>query len=420
VNIALYGVSRSGKNYLIDRLVQNLNRREEKTLFHVNGSCILNELSEKMLGIPLKETDEPQKRHLRLAFCDNLADMENGYRHKIVDGHYCFPNDGSFNIAFTGKDRDVYDIFFYLDTPAARIKEQANKDAIKKPVALMSEEEIKAWKEFEITSLRKICHEQNKEFVVLDNNIEDCIDYFETLLLGTRGITLDSVKIAENIINQYKTILAKYNKIILLDCDRTISNNDSTYDFCKVMGIDKGVLKDIFSGERYSLYQFFRAAKLYSQQSPDVYKRACVYAAERASLNWDLINDIKNNSAGYLSIGITSGIVETWMRIQEKSAFPHILIGGVNMNESNLIIARSVKYQLTKLLRRQGKYIIAVGDSAVDIEMLEEADKGFIVAREKINAGIEKYLHGAHSNIMQLKYNKFIYDKLPVEEGIFQ
>jgi hypothetical protein len=412
-------VSRAGKNYLIERLIENINHEAKNTLFHVNGSSILDDLSQRLFSIPLQETDENQKNRLRLMFCDELVALRNGYRHKIVDGHYSFYKNSGFKIAFTEKDRDVYDLFFYLDTPASQIIEQANRDTVKKSVAFMSEQKLNAWKDFEIEKLRKICHAQNKEFVVLDNNIEDCVDYFETLLLGKRELILNSEKIAEHIIAEHQELINNHDNIILLDCDRTLSNNDTTYDFCKVMDIGESALKDIFAGERYSLYQFFRAAKLYSQKDETVYGNAGMYAMGKVILNDLLINDIKNNGSGYLSIGITSGIFETWQRIQERYQFPCIIAGGSNAKKDKLIVSRSVKYHLARLLRKEGKYVIAAGDSAVDLDMLEEANAGFVVVQEKINGGFEKYFKHTKSNIMQLEYNKFYYDDSIIKRSLF-
>jgi hydrogenase maturation factor len=419
MNIALYGVSRSGKNYLIERLIESINGKVAKTLFHVDGSGILDKLSNNKFGIPLRDTNENQKKQLRLMFYDEFAVLGNDYSHKIIDAHYCFYKNDSFRNAFTNKDRDVNDTFFYLDTPANVIIEQANRDIKKKDIAFMTEKEINVWKEFEIQSLRDICLNNNKEFVVLDNNIEDCIDYFETLLLRTRDVLLDSKKIAKYIITKHQKLIDEYKNIILIDCDRTISDNDTTYDFYSSLGIDKQKLKNIFCGEHYTLYQFFRVAKLYAEKDMLTYEDASTYAMGKAVLNMPLIEDIKHNGLNYLSIGITSGILRTWEKLQEKYRFPCIITGGSNINVDKIIISREVKYQLVKNLKKKGKYVIAVGDSMVDIDMLNEADKGFVVAQNKINETINAYFKSVKTKIMQLNYNKLQYDDIASKRSIF-
>jgi phosphoserine phosphatase len=419
MNIALYGVPRSGKNHLIKFLLESINSKVAKTLYYVNGSGNLNRLSNDKYGIPFKETDEDQKKLLRLMFCDELITLKNDYHHKIVDGHYCFFKNQSFDAVFTDKDRDVYDIFFYLDTPTDIIIKQANLGKEKKDIASMSLAQINKWKEFEIQSLRKICLAHNKEFVVIDNNIEDCIDFFETLLIGTRDVLLDSKEIAKHIINKHKKQIDEYRNIIILDCDRTISNNDTTYDFCLRMNIDKQILKNIFSGEYYTLYQFFRTAKLYAEKNLSIYESASIHAFKKAILNTSLIKDIKQNGSNYLCIGITSGILRTWEKIRDEYQFPDIIEGGSNLKTDKIVVSREVKYYLVKFLCEEGKYVIAVGDSIVDIDMLNEASKGFIVAQEKASETIKKYLSINKTEIMQLGYSKLHYNELNCKRSLF-
>ncbi|MDR1905276.1 MAG: hypothetical protein LBQ88_23720 [Treponema sp.] len=419
MRIGLYGVSRSGKDFLIDCLIKHINQKQKHTLFHVEGSSTLDAISKRLFSKPLKDTSEEQKEQLRLRFCDEIAGLNNGFASIIVDGHYSFPQNNGFKVVFTDKDRDLYDSFFYLDTPANKIIEYANKDSDKKNVASMTEKEIEAWKNFEIDALRDVCQAQNKELIVLDNNMDDTLSFFENYLIGNTGIILDTEKIAQTIINEHKTVIDRYTNIILLDCDRTISNNDTTYDFCDFLGIDKGILKEIFVGERYSSYQFFRAAKLYAKNDSALYDKAGIHAAGKAVLNCPLINDIKNNGSEYLSIGITSGILKTGEIIQSNLEFPQIIMGGSNINTDRIIVSRSVKYQLARLLHTEKKYVIAVGDSAVDIDMLEEADKGFIVAQEKTSNGVVGYFKKTRSKIMQLAYSQYCYDCITIKEGVF-
>jgi phosphoserine phosphatase len=136
-------------------------------------------------------------------------------------------------------------------------------------------------------------------------------------------------------------------------------------------------------------------------------------------LNTSLIEDIKHNGGDYLSIGITSGILEVWKKVQEKYNFPCIITGGSNLKIDNIIVSKAVKFYLVKLLREEGKYVIAVGDSMVDIDMLNEAHEGFIIAQEKINTSIEAYFKTIKTGIMQPEYNKNYYDDISIKRSIF-
>lgn len=55
MKIAVYGVSRSGKDYLLERVVTHLSTQGISAI-HIKGSATLNELSQQQYGIPLKKS----------------------------------------------------------------------------------------------------------------------------------------------------------------------------------------------------------------------------------------------------------------------------------------------------------------------------------------------------------------------------
>jgi len=63
--------------------------------------------------------------------------------------------------------------------------------------------------------------------------------------------------------------------------------------------------------------------------------------------------------------------------------------------------------------------VIAVGDSMVDIDMLNEADKGFIIAQEKKNETIKTYLGLSETKITQLEYSKLQYEGITIKRSLF-
>jgi len=283
----------------------------------------------------------------------------------------------------------------------------------------MSIEEINNWKETEIQGLKNSLLEINKELIVLDKSIEDITAFFEYILFALKDLEWNAKTIASQMIFDNKEIIDRYEKIIVLDCDKTISNSDTTYDFCEKMDIEKSKLKELFSGERYSLYQFFRTAKLYSGKPLSVYENSAEFAANQAVINENLIKDIANNGKEFLSIGITSGVLRTWQIIQSKINFPNIIFGSSNLNTENTIVSKFVRYQLIKQLKELGKYIISVGDSSIDLQMLEAADKGFIIANKKLNAGMEEYFNNTNSTILQLDYSNFQYQNIQSQKSLF-
>jgi hypothetical protein len=421
MNIVILGVSRSGKNHLIEHLVKEINEKCPETLFFLNGSEKLKQFSDQQFAIPLSETTEVQKQKLRSMFCSFLKEFEKikKYKHIIVDGHYCFPFGDDFKTAFTNEERDVFDMFFYLDTPANTIITNATKGDHNHEMANMPVEDINRWKTKEINGLRKSLWQVDKELIILDSCIEEIILFFEFILLSHGDLIWDEKAIARKLISENENFIRRYEKILLLDCDRTLSIDDTTYAFCEQMKIGKHLIKEIYAGEKYTLFQFFRAAVLYSKIDLALYQQAAVYAANNAMINYALIEDINKNGREFLSIGITSGTLQTWKNIKTYIHFPDIVLGGSNLRLGKTIVSRFVKYQMAKLLRGMGKYVIAVGDSSIDVQMLEEADKGYIIANSKLNDGMVKYFNCKNSRIMQLSYSDVQYSDIPSQKSLF-
>lgn len=420
MNIQILGISRSGKNYLIEHLVDYFNREDPNTILFVKGSATLNDFSIKKFGMPLSETSEEQKNELRLDFCPWLTNLSQttNYKHIIVDGHFCFSIGGKLVQSFSREERDIFDAFFYLDTPAPKIIENAKRGDHNHDVATMSEEQINEWKETEIHGLQRFLKEIDKELIIVDDQIDDIIDFFR-FLFQDKKLLWDAKFIAEELIRTHQRTIDQYEKILLIDCDKTITVKDTTYDFCEKLGIEKQKLKKIYINERYTSYQFFKAAKLYSSVSVQQYDQAAYFAATRAILNQTLIEDVKSWGKDYLSIGITSGILRSWEFVQSSVQFPQYVWGGSNLKTDHFLISKFTKYQIVKILQQQGKYVMAVGDSMVDVMMLEAANTAFLIANDKLNDSIERYLKSHKTDFSQLQYSSCQYLNVPSKKSLF-
>ena len=152
MKIALYGVSRAGKDYLLERVVQSL-LAQNITAIHIKGSATLNELAQQEYGISLKSTNEAQKHILREHFIDLVQQKSQEYDVIFVDGHYAFIDGDDFNIVFTEADKYCYDHFFYLDTLSEMILQFSRQFPKNKLDLSIQLDEISAWKQFEIIKL---------------------------------------------------------------------------------------------------------------------------------------------------------------------------------------------------------------------------------------------------------------------------
>ena len=134
------------------------------------GSILLRSISPKFDSL------EPEGRtHVRQELARILSHEDDF----IMDGHYSFGNE----IAFTEDDGKLYDVFLYLYVSPEILKDRIS--ASQKNLRYL-DQDIVRWQEYEIVSLRKFCHENDKDFYVLDNpptnyfdDISSCRELFE-------------------------------------------------------------------------------------------------------------------------------------------------------------------------------------------------------------------------------------------------
>ena len=180
---------------------------------------------------------------------------------------------------------------------------------------------------------------------------------------------------------------------LVIDCDKTVSTNDVTYDFCKELDITPYELKSIFRNDRYTSYQFYKVWCLYKSKSKSKPKviTASIAALEMTNLSDDMLKLIKNKNE-MLIIGLTSGVYEIWNLVSKKYNIFNHLIGNTYSNELDYYVTPLLKKAIVLELQNRGKRVTAIGDSMIDIPMLESADSGYIVAHEKLNKAVEKYI----------------------------
>lgn len=390
MKIAIYGTSRSGKDYLIGKTVEHLHLNGVNAI-HIKGSETIFNLANKKYGRDFKRLNRFEQDDMRDAFINIVEATSVDYDVTFVDGHYCFPSDDKFNVVFTDSDRDCYEHFFYLDTPSEIIIDRFRSSPGEKANYDIVQHEVEEWKAYEKNQLQIVCNELDKELVILDDSIESCKTFIASWVQDFDS-HYNYVKITKDLIDtlNQETQVKAASKAILLDCDRTIAINDATYDFCDELGIKPSSLKQIFEGDRYSSYQFYRVRNLYQSFKAVDIVSASVEAEKKIKHCPKLRQEIAKHEDAIV-IGLTSGVLDVWNHSIANSQAAHHLYGNPIFSDQKYFVTPLFKKLFATTLIEKGFNVTAVGDSIIDIPMLELAHNGYVVAHEKTNKAVSHY-----------------------------
>lgn len=401
MKLAIYGVSRAGKDYLIKNVIAHLQETTLLTAIHIEGSKTLNALAQEMFQKTFKSLDESNKNTLREKFTEIVNKKNSEYDLVLVDGHYSFIDGDSYKVVFTEQDENVYDHFFYLDTPSEMIVEFSRKSTGEKRNVDITVEQVRNWKKFEKFELDKICNNHNKELVILDEETESSVQFISFWLDSYLSKFCNQTS-ALSFYKEHKELLKKSTQITLIDCDKTVSINDGTYDFCRYLGVKKEELKSVFRNDRYTSYQFFKVWNLYKKKNPIKIEESVTLTVQNINLSQSVFDYLANQKDSVV-IGVTSGVFDIWNLINEKYKIFDVLLGNTCKSEFEYLVTPLFKKEIASLLREKGKHVVAIGDSMIDIPMLEAADQGYLIAHEKLNKAVESYLTGVEcTNIKQI------------------
>ena len=268
-----------------------------------------------------------------------------------MDGHYSFGD----NVVFTEEDGQLYDTFLYLYV-APDIISSRMSDSIRNQKYLQYD--IDKWQQFEIESLRSYCHNNNKDFYVIDNpekgffpDISMILEFIDGIVCGYSCVDF-AKKLADTI--------PTGDVISLIDGDKTFIKEDSS----AVLGYKT----HLFDGNYYTGFQAWR----HIREMTD-YLKCIDYSVQSIDdMNFTLNTDIQDKIEG-TSVILTTGYYGTWKQIADKYGMS--LYYGYQM-------CSDTKYFITKFLQDKGSKIVAIGDSMNDYFMLKQADEAYLVLKK--------------------------------------
>ncbi|MCR4611710.1 MAG: HAD family hydrolase [Lachnospiraceae bacterium] len=341
MRIGLYGMPTAGKSYILDKI---------DFIKVVAGSKMLHKICPNF-----ESGNEEVKNRARRKLAEQLISTETF----IMDGHYSFGDE----ISFTESDGRLYDVFLYLYiSPEVLRKRMETSERNRRYLSF----DLEAWQKSEIEGLRIYCHQNNKDFYVLDNPTENqfedvtiVIDFIRAVVNGYSCVSLAD-KCVKDIL-----LKSKSDVVTLMDGDKTITVEDSSN---KVFGY----ITHLYDGNFYTGYQSWKQSKEFEQYCFDDLTQMPV------SLNKKVCKEIDGDT--YI---LTSGHERIWDYISKRLGVPYYF--GAEMSAET-------KLYVTKKLQKTGKRVIAYGDSMNDYYMIKQADEGFLVTKK--DSSISRSLKG--------------------------
>ena len=341
MKIGLYGMPTAGKTFLMEKI---------DFLDVYAGSKMLHDICPDFDLI-----DEVDKESARRKLANSLAAKDSF----IMDGHYTFGD----RVVFTENDGHLYDVFIYLYISPDVLSTRMNASDRNRRFLTY---DISEWQKREIEELRQYCHENNKDFYVIDNppdnvfdDVSDIIGFIKCIVGGYSCVSL-AKRIADDIISK-----SKNETITLMDGDKTITIEDSSN---KVFGYKT----HIYDGNFYTGYQSWRQSKEFETYHFDEIRSMPV------TLNQNVCKEI-----GEDTFILTSGHERVWSYIAKELAVPFY---------SGREMSAETKLYITKLLQTAGKTVTAYGDGMNDYYTMKQADRGFLVTKQ--DSSVSRSLKG--------------------------
>ncbi len=404
MKLAIYGVSRSGKDFFITKLVE-LFKKNGVLLKHIKGSQTLNNLALQKYNDKFKSLNESQQNELRKEFVSFVEDKEKQFGNIVVDGHFSF-YDSQNNIVsvFSDHDLNCYDKFFYLDTDSNKVVEYSRNSVGEKKNEYIIENQVDAWKNYEIESLEHLLINENKDLHIVKYQDDFSLQYVFDVVTKDK---YNSYKTAYELVNSVE--ISNASTIILTDCDKTLSVDDTTNVALEFYQISSKPIKEIFYNDRYSPFQFALANKYYKSVNAFA-EESIKHAVATTQLNKEIIDDLKSKT-DCLILGITAGNTDIWNELLERC----------NLNATILPIkdtmSKYIKLFVAKILKEKGNFVVAIGDSLLDSLMLKEAHIGYIATGKGFRKNIDEFLQ-KNQHIRQLSYFDCKYDFIITDKSV--
>ncbi len=311
----------------------------------------------------------------------------------LVAGHYMFwPEDElEGNVVATASDCRVYTHIIYLDVPVADIRKRrlADMHRNRPPV---SAAHLQKWQQAEIDQLCGRCRQHDILVSVVPQHsdpltfILKLVRHFEASS-ATRNLALVMDKVKMALVGEQSA-----ETVLVVDADKTLAGEDAGAMFWQAINdSNQGLpttcpLKSLFGSPLgYSETAFRQATLLYEESTDEeAFETLCEKIAQSITVHPEFIALFQHIcSHTHIRVFVlTCGIRRVWQTVMEKAGFGHIIrvIGGGRIADE-IVMTPKIKAEIVLMLQKQaGVYVWAVGDSPLDLPMLEVANRSIVIS----------------------------------------
>lgn len=179
---------------------------------------------------------------------------------------------------------------------------------------------------------------------------------------------------------------------LVLDGDRTLGRSDTGRLVGELLGINDEIRR-LFESEGYTVSSFRRHAEIWSRVPGVDYLDAVAAVAARVDLYDAWKRLLARHRDVYVRV-VTAGIPQIWRAALARCGLDHVeVIGGLHLEVDPFIVTPACKAALVERLKARGMWVMAAGDSEIDLDMLSRADLAMWVADDKGSVRLQRRLH---------------------------
>lgn len=268
--VGLYGISGSGKTFLLRRLSRLL---DEKFFAFYEGSEVIASSIEGGLSV-FHTLEEEQKIRQRAHAIERIKKecVQSG-KTAIVTGHFTLwaEEQKAGHPVYTRNDMDTYTHIVYIDIPPDQIRQNRAVDTERHRPDI-SIEHLDKWQQDEKVQLRDQCYDNGVLFLLLHSEPTDL--YLRRLFEDFRLHGDDyNTFLAESRLDEILTDSGRPDTALLIDADRTLAAEDTGTLFWESVIPQPAQmdlpLKMLFKRTGYSYYAFRQSVLLHEEAAND-------------------------------------------------------------------------------------------------------------------------------------------------------